>query len=161
MPGDGYTTLGPWRALMRIIEYAGARAPSRARGAKKSGSRSHGQHHAKPRSPADHLVVAIGGLSQWVALDHGADPGQGAELQRVLGVLGGTGGPALDGAPRHDDLQRADGERFRRGSDDHQLATRRQAVDQSGDGFGIGGGRQDHARASELLDGFGRSARAG
>src|SRR5438046_2474203 len=49
-----------------VLGAAGGRAAEEA-----VGSRGHGQHHAKPRSPADHLIVRIGGLSQWVALDPG------------------------------------------------------------------------------------------
>src|SRR5499433_2529367 len=61
------------------------------------GASAHRQHHAKARAAADHLLIALGGLLQRKALDHRANPGERAEGQRVLGVLGGAGGPAENG----------------------------------------------------------------
>ncbi len=79
---------------------------------------AHGQYHAKPRLPGDHLLVGFGGLFQRVTLDHWTDAGQRAELHGVLGVFGGAAGPSLDGAASADELQRSDSERLRAGSDD-------------------------------------------
>src|SRR3979490_425256 len=74
---------------------------------------SHGQHNPESRSSADHLIVGLGSLLEWIALNHRTNAAQRTEFQRVFGVFGGAGCPALNGLASANDLQRADRESFR------------------------------------------------
>src|SRR5712672_2815175 len=73
---------------------------------------SHGQHNPESRSSADHLIVGLGSLLEWIALNHGSNAAERTEFQRVFGVFGGAGGPALDGLAASNHLWRSDCERL-------------------------------------------------
>src|SRR5216683_2768749 len=73
----------------------------------------HGQHDPESRSSADHLIVGFGSLLEWIALNHRSNAAERTEFQRVFGVFGGAGCPALYGLASANDLQRSDRKRFR------------------------------------------------
>src|ERR1700739_4160063 len=87
-------------------------------------SERHGEDYTESGLPGNHLVVSIGGFFQGIAFDHRAHPAEGAELQRILRVPGGAGGPPANRLAPHDELDRRDGQRFKSGADDHQSAVR-------------------------------------
>ena len=74
--------IGRGSALLRMNE--GGRAAYRSRHM----SFAHVKHHTKSRLAAHHAFVAGSGLFERQCLDHGANPCEGAKVQRVFGISG-------------------------------------------------------------------------
>ena len=60
----------------------------------------HIEHHAEARLAAQHVLVSFGGAIERKDFVHGMDAGEDAEIQRVFGIDGRAGVPALDGLIR-------------------------------------------------------------
>src|SRR5205823_384078 len=112
----------------------------------------------KDRAEADavcqHLPQGLLRLLELEDLHSRADAGEHAEGDGLLGIERAAARPAVD-APAAEQREGRDLQRIERRRHDEQLAANFKAIDGAGDGFGVGGGRQDQVGAAELLQALG------
>ena len=69
---------------------------------------AHREHYAESCLAAQHTIIGGSGLFEREGLDHGTNAGQGAEVQRVFRIPGGSGRPTLNRPAGADELNGRD-----------------------------------------------------